>query len=108
MLKEKSPKVTGNNYSVYIHTNKTNGKKYVGITRQIVDTRLKQHNRAGKGFEDLMVIISGLTRNQARAIEQYFIENGPSELNKINSIAKTAEYYNEALRWAEEFLGGIK
>lgn len=50
--------------------------KYTGITRQSKEARLNQHNNAGKGFDDLNIQYDGLTRNQARAIEQYFIENG--------------------------------
>ena len=56
--------------------------KYTGITKQSKDARLYQHNSTGKGFDDLDIQYDGLTRNQARAIEQYFIENGPNELNK--------------------------
>jgi hypothetical protein len=48
----------------------------------------------------------GLTRNQARAIEQYFIENGPANaLNKANSISPKSKYYSEALKWAKNFIG---
>ena len=35
-------------YSVYIHTNKINSKKYVGITSQNVNTRWKN----GQGYKD--------------------------------------------------------
>ena len=79
--------------------------KYTGITRQSKDARLKQHNRAGKGFDDLDIQYKDLTRNQARAIEQYFIENGPNDLNKINSIGKNNKYYKDALAWARQYLG---
>ena len=35
-----------NNYKVYIHTNKTNNKKYIGTTRQKVTDRWK----SGQGY----------------------------------------------------------
>ena len=79
--------------------------KYTGITKQSLDARLTQHNRKGKGFSRLDVQYDNLTRNQARAIEQYFIENGPNELNKINSIGQDNKYYQDALNWAKQYLG---
>lgn len=56
---------------------------------------------------DLEIQYDNLTRNQARAIEQYFIgdPNGPNELNKINSIGPNNKYYQDALDWAEQYLG---
>lgn len=65
---------------------------------------MSQHNASGKGFQRLEEQFSNLTRNQARAIEQYFIENGPNYYNKINSISPSSEYYEEALKWAIEYL----
>lgn len=54
---------------------------------------------------DLEIQYENLTRNQARAIEQYFIENGPNELNKISSIGSNNIYYQDALNWAKQYLG---
>ncbi|MCR5824059.1 MAG: S8 family serine peptidase [Lachnospiraceae bacterium] len=82
--------------------------KYTGITKQTLDARLSQHNANGKGFQQLDEQFANLTRNQARAVEQYYIENGPNELNKINSIGENNKYYQDAIRWAEEFLEGKK
>ena len=79
--------------------------RYTGITKQSPAARLAQHQSSGKPFERLEVQYDGLTRNQARAIEQYFIENGPNELNKINSISKNHRYYSQAKTWAEGYLG---
>ena len=45
-----------------------------------------------------------MTRNQARAIEQYFIENGPNALNEINSIRNSHRYYKDAMNWAKQYL----
>jgi len=77
---------------------------YTGITKQSIDARLAQHNNAGKEFSRLDVQHDGLTRNQARAVEQYYIENGPSELNKINSISTSSIYYQGASNWAQQYL----
>ena len=77
---------------------------YTGITRQNILTRLAQHIRAGKPFDTLDEIVGSLTRNQARAIEQYFIENGPNFYNKINSISPQSKFYEEALEWARRYL----
>jgi len=79
--------------------------QYTGITKQTQNARLYQHNNAGKGFDDLEIQYEGLTRNQARAIEQYYIENGPNTLNKVNSISSNNKYYQDARNWAEEYLG---
>ena len=78
--------------------------KYTGMTRQPIKIRLSQHNKSGKGFLRLAVQYENLTRKQARAIEQYFIENGPNELNKINSIGQNNKYYKDALAWAKQYL----
>lgn len=79
--------------------------QYTGITKQSIEARLSQHNASGKGFQTLRVQFEDLTRNQARAVEQYFIENGPSELNKINSISPNNKYYQDAMNWARGYLG---
>ena len=78
---------------------------YTGITKQTKNARLNQHNNAGKAFDDLDIQYEGLTRNQARAIEQYYIENGPNALNKINSISPNNKYYQDAMNWAKQYLG---
>ena len=79
--------------------------QYTGITKQTKNARLNQHNNAGKAFDDLDIQYEGLTRNQARAIEQYYIENGPNALNKINSISPNNKYYQDAMNWAKQYLG---
>lgn len=79
--------------------------QYTGITKQTKNARLNQHNNAGKGFDDLDIQYEGLTRNQARAIEQYYIENGSNALNKINSISPNNKYYQDAMNWAKQYLG---
>lgn len=86
-----------------------NGKAvYTGITKQVVSARLAQHNQKGKGFSSLEVQHSELTRNQARSVEQYYIDHGPNELNKINSISPLHKFRSSADQWALKYLGLIK
>lgn len=95
-----------NETSVYFA--KKDGKYvYTGITKQPLEKRLYQHNHGKnvKGFSKLDEQFGNLTRNQARAIEQYFIENGPNAMNKINSIDPSKKYYSAAMEWAKQFLG---
>lgn len=66
---------------------------YTGITKQSLNKRLYQHNYVGNDFENLIPVKNDLTRNQARSIEQYYIDNGVNEYNKINSIAKQNKFY---------------
>ncbi|WP_084758062.1 GIY-YIG nuclease family protein, partial [Defluviitalea phaphyphila] len=81
---------------------------YTGITKQDLEKRLYQHNYKGKGFDRLLKQYDGLTRNQARAIEQYYIEKGPANLlNKINSIRPSHRHYNQAMKWVQEFLKNL-
>ena len=84
----------------------TNEAVYTGITRQAKNVRLNQHLSNGKPFVDLDTQFVDLTRNQARSIEQFFIENGPNKLNKINSISPNNKFYMDALDWASKYIGG--
>nr|MBP9985137.1 hypothetical protein [Prevotella sp.] len=96
------------NTSVYYGV-KNGEEVYTGITKQELAKRLYQHNYNGKDFETLVEQVSGLTKNQARAIEQYLIENGPANaLNKANSISPNSKYYKEALQWAEDYIKNLK
>ena len=104
-------------YKVYFG-NKDGKSVYTGITKQSLDDRLSQHNylpssnskstHVSKGFDDLEEQASGLTRNQARSIEQYYIERGPNKLNKINSIrsgpSAKHRHYDQAIKWAEQYI----
>lgn len=79
-----------------------NGKNvYVGISNNIA-RREQQH---GERFDKLMPITtSPLTRREARSIEQVLIEQNPRFLNKINSIAKSQDWYDEAVQWGSEWI----
>ena len=97
------------NYSVY-HGMVGNEAKYVGITKQDLELRRMQHKYAKsnpKIFDDLKQKHQGLTRNQARALEQYYIEmrGGPNELNLINSISPKHRFAKQAEAWAKNYLG---
>ena len=88
--------------------------KYVGITRQKLKKRLAQHLAAGKGFTGLPGQHRRLTRNQARAVEQYYIDayggakvhGGETLMNIIDSISRWNPWRAEADAWARTYLRG--
>lgn len=85
------------NYSVYLGQNAKTGRAefvYAGITKQGVEVRELQHG----GKYKLVEIRSGLTRKQARAIEELIIDNNPHFRNKIPSIGTRHKCRNAALR----------
>lgn len=79
---------------------------YTGITNQPLEARLQQHRQRGRRFSSLRLQYNHLTRNQARALEQYHIVNGPNRLNRVGSISRVHRYFQDAMRWAEDFLRG--
>ncbi len=85
---------------------------YVGITKQSIEKRQKQHLKAGNDFRDMQTEYENLTRHEARALEQHFIEkydtiNKPGGKNNINSIAKNNPQYIESQEWAKSFLAQL-
>ena len=74
-------------YIVYCHTNKINGKKYIGITCQTVNERWGRHGEKYKsrkfgnairkyGWENFTheILFTGLSANKAKEIEKELIE----------------------------------
>ena len=95
------------NYTVYKGISQNGDEVYTGITRQILEKRLYQHNYKGKNFRTLKKLYSGLTKNQARAIETYkILHDGTSSVNKILSISRNHKYFNQAMSWVAKFLRG--
>ena len=78
--------VNQNNYKVYMHTNKINGKKYIGITGRSVEERWlggngyktgsfrNAINKYGWGNFDHEVLCEGLTEGEANEKEIFYIK----------------------------------
>jgi filamentous hemagglutinin len=100
------------NTSVYRFVNAAGETQYVGITKNL-EQRAAAHLRQKGIVIDEIPGLSGLSRADARAIEQVLIEfhglgkNGGMLMNKINSIAKTNPAYGEALTRGAELLRGV-
>ena len=90
-------------YTVYYGIENGNAV-YTGITKQELKKRRYQHKAAGKPFDDLEPVYTGLTRNQARALEQYYIINGPNKHNGINSISPKRKIYKGSQVWAKKYI----
>ena len=87
---------------MYVSTSEDGTTQYVGISDNI-DARSAAH-LSQKGIEiDPIPGLQGISRDDARAVEQVLIEynglgkNGGSLLNKINSIAVTNPTYANSL-----------
>lgn len=77
--------IENGNYTVYIHTNKVNGKRYVGITRQSVQERW----RDGKGYRKCIYFY--------RAIEKYGWDGFDHEIFASNLTEKEAQHMEKLL-----------
>jgi hypothetical protein len=87
-------------YHVYIGYDKSTGEaKYVGFTG-----RLKGRQGDWKDKYRLEPVASGLTKNEARSVEQAIINQNPGFDNKINSISRRRPFFEMALEWGEDFI----
>ena len=100
------------NTTVYTSTSEDGTTQYVGITDN-VEARAAAH-LSQKGIEiDPIPGLQGISREDARAVEQTLIEynglgkNGGSLLNKINSIAPTNPIYSSALARGRALLQSV-
>jgi len=98
----------GATYSVYRSI--TAGLDYVGITNNL--GRRAAEQLRGRKIE-IAPLISGLTRDQARGIEQVIIEavglkkEGGELVNRINSVARDNEKYEKLKEMGQELLREI-
>jgi uncharacterized protein RhaS with RHS repeats len=100
---------TAKNY-VYISKNASGVVQYVGITNDLA--RRAAEHLSSKGIR-IQPLMKGLSRSDARAVEQALIEihglmkNGGTLINKINSIAKSNPSYTKQLKRGYELLKSI-
>ncbi len=73
---------------------------YVGITNDV----LRRQVEHGARFVLRQVTDGAVTRRQARAIEQAFINENPGYQNIKNSIAIGRDWYDEAVDWGTSWL----
>jgi group I intron endonuclease len=100
---------------VYLATNKTNGKKYVGLTKRSLDARWRQHvNVANQGAKtyfhnaivkygadnfDVQPIVSALSLDYLAGLEQQLIADLKPEYNQTNGGEVTmGRKYNDATK----------
>ena len=99
----------GGGYVVY-HSVHNGVTQYVGITNNLA--RRSAEHLASKGIK-IEPLLQGLSRNDARAVEQALIEihglgkNGGTLLNKINSISPANPTYGAQLQRGYELLKSI-
>ena len=100
----------GGQTSIYVSQNPQGQVQYVGLTNDIA-RRAAEHLRTS-GFQ-IEELLGGLSREDARAVEQALIEihglgkNSGTLLNRINSVARTNPKYAALLRRGMELLESI-
>jgi RHS repeat-associated protein len=96
--------------NVYRSVNTAGSVQYVGITNDLARRAAEHLRRSGMSIEPLM---NGLTRSDARAVEQALVEihalgtNGGTLLNRINSIAPSNPVYADQLMRGHQLLQTI-
>jgi predicted GIY-YIG superfamily endonuclease len=91
-----------------VYKAKDGNKEYIGISNN-VKRRSYEHQRVNPDRKIYTVTEASYTRKEARAIEQYKIEDGKGKLtNKINSIRKNTKVYNKAMKDIEKLLETFK
>lgn len=94
--------------SVYRSLNEAGDVQNVGITNDMV-RRAAEH----AGRFRIQEVVGGLSRADARAVEQALIEqhvlarNGGTLLNQINSIAGNNPIYSDAIQIGKDILSNI-
>jgi hypothetical protein len=92
------------NVNVYYGIGSNGEPIYIGITNDVGRRAIEHGPRFGGGLDR---IASGLTRGEARAIEQAgIVRAGGAFENRINSISPRHAYYPDAVRWGEDWLLG--
>ncbi len=87
--------------NVTLYITKKNGRPYVGITNNMV-RRQAEHGTA------LTELASGLTRHQARALENEIIRRNQKVLaNEIGSVAENHRFVSFVRQWAENELSRL-
>lgn len=84
------------------HTIPVRRRDSLGRTCRLAGRR-RQAEHAAR-FVIKAINTQGLTRGEARAIEQAIIKNNPGFQNKINSVSPKHEYYDQAVAWGEQWL----
>jgi hypothetical protein len=96
--------------NVVYHSVEAGVTQYVGITNNLARRAAQHLGTKGIKIEPLM---QGLSRSDARAVEQALIEihglgkNGGTLLNKINSISPTNPAYGSQLQRGYDLLKSI-
>jgi RHS repeat-associated protein len=103
-------KKSAENITVYISKNADGITQYAGITNDLARRQAEHLLTKGINIQPLM---TGLSRADARSVEQALIEihklgkNGGTLINRINSIAKTNPIYANSLKRGYELLKSI-
>ena len=97
-------------HKVYMGLDKISGKPYVGRTSRDLAKRMSEHAKSKTNprlFDlDEMVFLGGLTKNEARGLEQALINKKGTNIlaNRINGISQSNPVYNELVELGEALL----
>ena len=110
MMEELNMKYYNMPYTVYIHTNKVDGKKYVGITKQEPEKRwnngvgYKSNHRFYEAIEktgwenfDHDIIATGLSKMDAEIMEAELIAQHQSDIEEFGYNIRSGNVNNIAL-----------
>ena len=76
---------------------------YVGTTGRPIAERAAEWKRE-RGYDELKVQASGLTKHQANSIEQVIKEANPGFANVNNPVSPAKKWFEKAVAWAGSYV----